>query len=45
MGKEINHLLEAKFIREIKEATWLSPPVMVEKKDTKIYRCASTSRR
>jgi hypothetical protein len=38
MGKEINRLLEAKFIREIKEATWLSPPVMVEKKDTKIYR-------
>jgi hypothetical protein len=38
MGEEINHLLEAKFIREIKEATWLSPPVMVEKKDTKIYR-------
>jgi hypothetical protein len=38
MGEEINHHLEAKFIREIKEATWLSPPVMVEKKDTKIYR-------
>jgi hypothetical protein len=38
MGEEINCLLEAKFIREIKEATWLSPPVMVEKKDTKIYR-------
>jgi hypothetical protein len=38
MGEEINHLLEAEFIREIKEATWLSPPVMVEKKDTKIYR-------
>jgi hypothetical protein len=38
MGKEINRLLEAKFIREIKEATWLSPPVMVEKDDTKIYR-------
>jgi hypothetical protein len=38
MGEEINHLLEAKFIREIKEATWLSPPVMVENKDTKIYR-------
>jgi hypothetical protein len=38
MGEEINHLLEAKFIREIKEATWLSPLVMVEKKDTKIYR-------
>jgi hypothetical protein len=37
MGEEINFLLEAKFIREIKEATWLSPPVMVEK-DTKIYR-------
>jgi hypothetical protein len=38
MGEEINCLLEAKFIREIKEATCLSPPVMVEKKDTKIYR-------
>jgi hypothetical protein len=38
MGEEINHLLEAKFIREIKEATWLSPPIMVEKKDTKICR-------
>jgi hypothetical protein len=38
MGEEINRLLEAKFIREIKEATWLLPPVMVEKKDTKIYR-------
>jgi hypothetical protein len=38
IGKEINRLLEAKFIREIKEATWLSPLVIVEKKDTKIYR-------
>jgi hypothetical protein len=38
MGEEINLLLEAKFIRELKEATWLSPPIMVEKKDTKIYR-------
>jgi hypothetical protein len=38
MGEEINRLLEAKFIRDIKEATWLSPPVMVEMKDTKIYR-------
>jgi hypothetical protein len=38
MGEDINRLLEAKFIREIKEATWLSPPVMVEKKDTKVSR-------
>jgi hypothetical protein len=38
MGKEVNRLLEAKFIREIKEAMWLSPPVMVEKKDTKICK-------
>jgi hypothetical protein len=38
MGEEINRLLEAKFIRVIKEAMWLSPPVMGEKKDTKIYR-------
>jgi hypothetical protein len=37
MGEEINCLLEVKLIKEIKEATWLSPPVMVEKKDTKIY--------
>jgi hypothetical protein len=36
MGKEINRLLEAKFIREIKEATWLSP---------RSTGCASTSRR
>jgi hypothetical protein len=36
MGEEINRFLEAKLIREIKEATWLSLPVMVEKKDTKI---------
>jgi hypothetical protein len=25
MGEEINRLLEAKFMREIKEETWLSP--------------------
>jgi hypothetical protein len=38
MGEEINRLLKAKFIRELKEATWLSPPIVVEKKYTKIYR-------
>jgi putative transposase len=38
MGEDINRLLEAKFIKELKEATWLSPPVMVKKKDTKVYR-------
>jgi hypothetical protein len=43
MGEEINQLLDAKFIREIKEATRLSPPVMVEKKDTKIYRIDFTA--
>jgi hypothetical protein len=37
MWKDINRLLEAKFIREIKEATWISPPVMVKKKGTKVY--------
>jgi hypothetical protein len=37
MGEDINRLLEGKFIRKLKEATWLSPPVMAEKKDTKIY--------
>jgi hypothetical protein len=38
MGEDINRLLVTKFIRDLKEATWLSPPMMVEKKDTKIYR-------
>jgi hypothetical protein len=38
MGEYINRLLEAKFIREIKEATWILPPMMVKKKDTKVYR-------
>jgi hypothetical protein len=37
MGEDINRLLEAKFIIKLKEETWLSPPVMVEKKDMKIY--------
>jgi hypothetical protein len=37
MGEDINRLLEPKFISELIESTWLSPPLMVEKKDTKIY--------
>ena len=35
---EINRLLEAKFIREIKESTWLANTVLVPKKDTDILR-------
>jgi hypothetical protein len=37
MGEEINRLLEAKFITELKEATWLPPFLMGEKKESKIY--------
>ena len=33
---EINRLLDAKFIREIKESTWLANTVLVPKKDTDI---------
>ena len=38
IGMEINRLLEAKFIREIKESTWLVNTVLVPKKDTDIPR-------
>src|SRR5215216_4102379 len=38
VGMEINRLLEAKFIREIKESTWLANTVLVPKKDTNILR-------
>src|SRR5215216_7390663 len=36
VGMEINRLLNAKFIREIKESTWLFNTVLVPKKDTDI---------
>ena len=35
IGEEINRLLEAKFIQEIKQATWVANPVLVPKKNTK----------
>ena len=38
IGKEINRLLAADFIREIKESEWLANTVMVRKKDTDILR-------
>ena len=38
VGMEINRLLNAKFIREIKESTWLTNMVLVPKKDTNIMR-------
>src|SRR4051812_15248768 len=34
IGKEINRLLAANFIREIKESEWLANTIMVPKKDT-----------
>ena len=38
IGEEINRLLDAKFIREIKQATWVANPVLVPKKNSKILR-------
>src|SRR4051812_5133564 len=36
IGVEVNRLLDANFIREIKESEWLANTVMVPKKDTDI---------
>ena len=38
IGEEFNRLLEAKFIRETKKATWVANPVLVPKKDTDVLR-------
>ena len=40
IGEEVHKLLEAGFIREIKEATWVANPVLVPKKNTtKLRMC------
>src|SRR3954471_18945771 len=36
IGEEVNRLLDAKFIRETKKATWVANPVLVPKKDTDV---------
>src|SRR3954465_15160909 len=38
IGVEVNRLLDANFIREIKESEWLANTVIVPKKDTDILR-------
>ena len=38
IGEEINWLLAAKFIREIKQATWVANPILVPKKNSKVLR-------
>src|SRR3954452_4182347 len=38
MSSEVHRLLKAGFIREIKEATWVANPIMVQKKDMDILR-------
>ena len=38
IGAEIDRLLKANFIREIKISTWLANPVLVPKKNTDIHR-------
>jgi hypothetical protein len=43
MGEEINRLLEAKFIREIKEATWLSHRSWWRRRTPRSTGCASIS--
>ena len=43
VGMEINRLLEAKFIREIKESTWLANTMLVPKRTRISYGCAWTS--
>ena len=40
IGEEVNRLLEAYFIREINQATWVANPVLVPKKNTtKLRMC------
>ena len=40
IGEEVQRLLEAGFIREIKQATWVANPVLVPKKNTtKLRMC------
>ena len=38
IGQEIDRLLAAKFIREIKKSDWVANPVLVPKKNTDILR-------
>ena len=38
ISEEINRLLEAKFIREIKQATWVANPVLILKNNTKVLQ-------
>ena len=38
ISREIDRLLNAKFIREIKDSDWVANPVLVEKKKTKKLR-------
>jgi hypothetical protein len=38
IGEEVNRLLAAQFIHEIKKSTWVANPVLVPKKDTVVLR-------
>src|SRR3954466_3020638 len=38
IGEEVNRLLDAQFIREMKKTTWIANPVLVPKKDTDMLR-------
>ena len=43
IGEEVNRLLEANFIREIKQATWVANPILVPKKTRKYFGCVLIS--
>ena len=38
ISEEVNRLLDTKFIRETKKATWVANPMLVPKKDTPVLR-------
>ena len=38
IGEEVDRLLDAKFIREIKKSDWVANHVLVPKKNSKILR-------
>ena len=38
IGEEVDRLLDAKFIREIKKSDWVANPVLVPKKNSTVLR-------
>ena len=38
IGEEVDRLLDAKFIREIKNSDWVANPILVPKKNSTVLR-------